>query len=323
MKKRLYITALITAPIIAIYDSSPLYIFKIIDFNNLLIQVGGLTIDAFLFWIVHIFFERKFPNQNIIARFIATFLINTAIRGATFLTLPNEQLIRAHIYIAYPVISYLALNAIIMVMVQSIVTGYKKAEAEKQLQELKWQNAEAQMQVLMQQLQPHFLFNALSTLKSLIKEAPEQAEVYTLKLSEFLRYTVQSQSQQLISIEKELKFVDDYINLLKIRFGVAFNCLIEIAEPMLQKKIPVLALQILVENIFKHNYFTERKPLYFSITNSNNTIVVWNKKTSEKLTEKNKTGLSNLNRRFQLICNKGIEVTDAENEFRVTIPVLE
>ena len=92
-----------------------------------------------------------------------------------------------------------------MVIVQAIVNGYKKVLSEKQIQELKWQNTEAQKQVLMQQLQPHFLFNALSTLKSLISENPKEAEIYTLQLSDFLRYTVQSKNQELVTLEKELQ----------------------------------------------------------------------------------------------------------------------
>ncbi len=209
-----------------------------------------------------------------------------------------------------------------MVIIKAVVNGYKIAENEKQLQALKLQNTEAQKQVLMQQLQPHFLFNALSTLKSLITENPTQAEDYSLKLSDFLRYTVQSQNQELATLANELHFVTDYLNLQKIRFGAAFLSRIEVSELYLQKKIPVLALQVLVENIFKHNYFTEKKPLHFTITAKDDLLVVWNEKTSIKLSEKNNTGLKNLNARYQLICNEGIEILNNENEFQVTIPLL-
>ena len=209
-----------------------------------------------------------------------------------------------------------------MVIIKAVVNGYKIAENEKQLQTLKWQNTEAQKQVLMQQLQPHFLFNALSTLKSLISENPTQAEDYTLKLSDFLRYTVQSQNQELATLANELNFANDYLNLQKIRFGDAFLSRLEVSEQYFQKKIPVLALQVLVENIFKHNYFTEKKPLHFTIKAKDNLLVVWNEKTSIRLSEKNNTGLKNLNARYLLICNKGIEILDNENEFQVIIPLL-
>jgi len=322
MKRRLYITALITSPIIAIYDTSPLYIFNIINFNNFLLQFVILTIDVFLFWLVHIVFERKFPKQNLFLRYVFTCLIIIAIRGLTFISTPNSPLMGTHTYLAYPIITYLALNALIMIMVQSIVTGYKKAEAENQIQELKWQNTESQKQVLMQQLQPHFLFNALSILKSLIKENSEQAEAYIIKLSDFLRYTVESQNQQLVPVKKELQFIYDYINLQKVRYGEAFSYTIDISEEVQKKNIPVLAMQILVENIFKHNNFTEKKPLHFSITGSSDRIIVWNEKTSVRQSEKNNTGLANLNARYMLTCNKNIEVTDKENEFIVTIPLI-
>ena len=152
MKRTLYIYALITSPILALYDTIPLYIFKVLDFYAFLIQFVGLTFNVFLFWVLHIIFEQKYPRQNLVLRFLYTFPILILIRGATYMLIPSIQLTNNHKYLAYPIISYLALNAIIMIIVQSIISGNKKSETEKQLQELKWQNTESQKQVLLQQL---------------------------------------------------------------------------------------------------------------------------------------------------------------------------
>ncbi len=325
LKRKLYNAAVVTSPIIAMYGACPFFIFEKIDFFNWINLVIGITFEVGVIWLVHIFFELKFPNQKSYLRFVVTYLISTVIRLPSMLIFPVfkqfvPQLVEK--YVAYPIITSFALNVIVMVIIKAIVNGYKKAESEKQVQELKWQNTEAQKQVLMQQLQPHFLFNALSSLKSLISENPKEAEKYTLQLSDFLRYTVQSNGQELVSLEKEWHFVNDYLNLQHIRFGSAFNGDFQIADVYLQKKIPVLALQVLIENIFKHNYFTEKKPLHFSIKAHEHSLVVWNEKTSLKLSEKSNTGLTNLNTRYQLICNKSIEIYDTENEFQVTIPLL-
>jgi len=320
MNTSLHKYALITSPFIGIYGVSPFYIFHQINLSAFLILIVGGTISVYIVWLVNIFFELKFPNQNMVVRFILTYMVNVAIR--LFFVLFFPSLLSADKYHMYAIITSLVLNAIVMVILHSIVTGDKKSQVEMQFQELKWQNTESQKHLLMQQLQPHFLFNALSILKSLIKENTEQAEAYTTKLSDFLRYTVQSQNQQLVPVKKELQFVGDYINLQKMRFAKAFTYSIEIPEEILRKNIPVLALQILVENIFKHNNFTEKKTLHFFISSSTDRIVVWNEKTSVRQTEKNNTGLANLNARYQLICNKSIEVLDNENEFTVTIPLM-
>lgn len=307
------------------YGASPFFIFEKIDFFNWIKLVGGITIEVVIIWLVHIYFEIKFSNQKKHWRFIITYVISTILRVPSLLIIPVFKPSLPYLvekYIAYPILTSFAVNVIVLVIVQAIVNGYKKAENEKKIQELKWQNTEAQKQVLIQQLQPHFLFNALCALKSLISENPVQAENYTLKLADFLRYTVQSSNQELVTLEKELQFVNDYLNLQKIRFGDSFLGNVEVYEQFSHKNIPVLAVQILVENIFKHNYFTEKKPLHFSIKIKGNSLIVWNEKTSVKLSEKNNTGLSNLNARYQLISNKKIEIKDTENEFEVTIPFL-
>ena len=321
MKKRLHQYALASSPIIGIYGVSPFYIFNQIDLPAFLILIVGGTISVYVVWLVNIFFELKFPKQNMVIRFILTYIVNLGIRLFFVLFFPN--LLSADKYHVYAIITSLVLNAIVMVIVHSIVTGYKKSQMEDQLQELKWKNAESQKQVLMQQLQPHFLFNALSTLKSLIRENSSQAENYTLQLSEFLRYTIVSPNQQLVTVEKELQFVNDYIGLQKVRFGAAFDYTIEISDSVMQKKIPVLALQILVENIFKHNYLTEKKPLHFSITSRDQNLIVWNEKSLSRISESGNTGLSNLNARYLLICDKEIDVGDSGNEFKVSIPTIE
>lgn len=325
MKRKLYIAAIITSPIIALYGASPFLIFGKIEFFNWLKLAGVISLEVSIVWLVHIYFIAKFPNQKILWRFVLTYIFSTLLRLPTLVLLPVVKPIIPNLTeknIAYPILASFAVNAIVMVILQAIVNGYKKAESEKKIQELKWQNTEAQKQVLMQQLQPHFLFNALSTLKSLISEKPQEAEKYTLQLSDFLRYTVQSKTQELVTLEKELQFVSDYLNLQKIRFANAFIATIDVSENVLQKKLPVLALQILIENIFKHNYFTENKPLHFSIKVYENNLIVWNEKTSIKLSEKNNTGLSNLNARYELIGSKSIKIKDAEFEFEVTIPLL-
>jgi two-component system, LytTR family, sensor kinase len=326
MKKRLHIVALIASPIIALNSASPFFIFEKVSLTNFLLLLIPLTVNIYLSWLIHIFFVFRYPHQNIAKRFILTYLINIVLRLpfliSDYFNL-NPLIIGVKEYLAYPIIVSFALNAIVMIICNAIVAGYKRAAAEKEIEALKFQNSEAQKQMLIQQLQPHFLFNALSILKSLIKDNPDDAEDYTIKLSEFLRYSVEAHKHETIRLDKELQFVKDYIALQHVRFDDAFHFTINIPDDALEKKVPVFALQTLVENIFKHNFFTKKNPMNFSIYYEHNSLIVQNKRVSLKLTEHTATGLANLNKRYELITGKGISVATTETDFSVTLSLIE
>ncbi len=316
--------AIITSPIIAIYGVLPFFVFKIIEPREVLILTFGLTLNTFLAWVILINLKIKFPLLNNIWLFLTSYGINILLRLILLTFLAPFDFAKPPIddrYFIYPVATSFALNAVIIVIINSIFYSYKNANTQRELQEIKLQHSEAQKLVLLQQMQPHFLFNALSNLKSLIKENADAAEDYTVKLSEFLRYSVDSHQSELVSIEKELDFTLDYIELQKVRFGHAFTYHIDIPKDVLGYLIPVLALQTLVENIFKHNYFTDKKPLHFTIIYSNESVTVWNKKSSVKLTERTSTGLANLQKRYELILQKSIIIKNTEDDFSVTIPL--
>ncbi len=323
MNRRLYITALVTSPIIALYGGIPLYLFDVIKLKDFVTLTSVLSITIFCGWVLHILFIQKFPNASALSQFFGTYLANLLVRVLLLfvdklLVLPKPPI--PDTMFAYPIITSFALNAIIMIMVNSIRNSHNRAEAEKQLQALKLKNTEAQKLILMQQLQPHFLFNALSILKSLIGEDVAAAEEYTTKLSDFLRYSIQAGHEEMVTIKKELQFVQDYIDLQKIRFDNAFEYEIKIPDELKNSEIPVLSLQTLVENIFKHNYFTEKNKLHFSISVVGDCIVVRNNKVSIRLTERSKTGLQNLNMRCLLIMQKPVVITDTEETFTITLP---
>ena len=162
--------------------------------------------------------------------------------------------------------------------------------------------------MLVQQLQPHFLFNALSTLKSLISENPSKAEDYTVRLSEFLRYSFQSKNNELVLLADSIKFTEDYVELQKVRFGDSFDCKIDIPEPELQKKVPIYAVQTLVENAIKHNAFNDKKPLFKQILMDGDRLKVINNLIPKKDKTNSGTGLENLNQRYKMIANLEIEV---------------
>jgi len=192
-------------------------------------------------------------------------------------------------FIIFPLITVLALNTIILIIINSIIHEQEKIKADKRANDLELQNLKAQKQTLTQQLQPHFL------------------------LSDFLRYSVDSHNSDLVTIESELNFVNDYIQLQKIRFGDSFTYSIDIDESILEQMVPVLAIQTLVENAFKHNYFTPKNPMHISLSNSAQTIRVSNNITSLKLTEREGSGLENLRKRYELFGQADVMIKQTDD----------
>ena len=188
-------------------------------------------------------------------------------------------------------------------------------------------NLEAKHSQLKQQLQPHFLFNSLNVLKSLIKRFPEQAEDYLEKLSEFLRFSINANMQTLIPLKEELELVTNYLHMQQVRFGNALIFNIDIPSSFQQGgKVPVYSLQLLAENAIKHNVLTTASPLYIFITakEENKTITVSNNLQPKPVMEEtNGVGLANLSERYKLLGNYDIVITRTDNEFTVAIKVLE
>jgi two-component system, LytTR family, sensor kinase len=326
MNQRLISNALLTSPLIAIYGASPFYIFDKLSFNSFLQVVMGVSTLTFIFWALNILLITKTrlnDTYRYIISYIGVFSLQIFFgelggRGS----LPTSTVSIAEYYIAYPIITTLAINTLILIICNSVLLAQKKKDADVEISQLKVEKLEAQKQVLMQQLQPHFLFNALSVLKSLIKENTDDAEEYTVKLSDFLRYSVESHKSDVVTLKEEIQFTNDYIELQKVRFDKSFIFETHIPNDILDHKIPVFALQTLVENAFKHNHFTEKRPLHIRITYEEGRLVIWNNKISIKITERMGTGLNNLNRRYEMITNKPIAITDNEDFFMVKIGLI-
>lgn len=223
----------------------------------------------------------------------------------------------------FPFINAAALNTIIHLIINSVVNRSKKEQVARELANLKIKNLEAEQQQLIRQLQPHFLFNALSTLKSLINTNTDQAEEYLVKLADFLRFSISSHNKELVDLGEELKFTGDYIKLQQIRFGASFQCELSIPEDIRHTtQLPVYALQTLVENAIKHNVFTDAKPLRLSIAFAEGYIEVRNNKIPKPNEVKSGVGLENLNKRFTLLGSDKIRIVDEPDFFLVSVKLI-
>jgi two-component system, LytTR family, sensor kinase len=322
MEKKLYRVALISSPIMSMVGSVPLVIFEKIQMPKIFLLWFVLACIIFIFWNLNILILSKIKDSDSLKRYILSFLGVLSIQAVNIFIATNLKLKPDEVNSFFPMIPAIAINSLILILSNSIILQFQKESAELEVKQLKVNNLEAQKMILLQQLQPHFLFNALSTLKSLISENPANAEDYTVRLSDFLRYSIQAKNNEVVSLTDELSFTKNYIELQKVRFGDSFQCQIDIPEQYLSRKIPVYALQTLVENALKHNFFTDKKPLIIEVSVEGNRIKVSNNLLPKILQIQSGTGLENLNQRYKLIANSEIEIVKTESEFTVFIDLL-
>ncbi|WP_169788189.1 sensor histidine kinase [Rufibacter tibetensis] len=225
----------------------------------------------------------------------------------------------------FPLIVALTNNTIVLVLMDLVILQRKSAQIAVENSQLKMNHAIAQHQHLKHQLQPHFLFNSLNTLKTLIKKKRPEAEEYLVRLSDLLRASITSENKTTIPLEEELKLCVDYLEMQKVRFKDSFSYKIEIPPSLLTSScLPIFSLQLLVENAIKHNAFTIEEPLSIQISyNNKDSIVVWNnRKPKQTLEPSSGIGLKNLSERYQVICGDGINVVEADHSFSVELKLL-
>lgn len=183
--------------------------------------------------------------------------------------------------------------------------------------------ARARFDALKNQLDPHFLFNSLNVLTSLIDENPDSAQKFTTSLSKIYRYVLEQKNKDLVTVEEELKFAKTYMSLLQMRFedAITFSIPEAISNPEL--KIVPLSLQLLLENAVKHNVISAHQPLTIKIYEDDGYLMVENninpKATLEKST---KVGLKNIKQRYGLMTNQPVEIKEINQSFRVALPLL-
>lgn len=183
--------------------------------------------------------------------------------------------------------------------------------------------ASAKFDALKNQLDPHFLFNSLNVLTSLIEENPVNAQKFTTSLSKVYRYVLEQKDKELVSVDEELEFAKTYMSLLKMRFeeSIIFEMPERASNP--ESKVVPLSLQLLLENAVKHNTVTSSNPLHIKIYEEGTYLVVENNLQLKQIVNKSSgVGLSNIMQRYDLLTNKKININQEDHRFAVAIPML-
>jgi two-component system, LytTR family, sensor kinase len=190
-------------------------------------------------------------------------------------------------------------------------------------EKLKKENLQSQFDSLKNQVNPHFLFNSLNTLATIIPEDPEQAVKFVQKLSSVYRYLLQYKDNETVDLQTELDCIHAYFFLQKIRFGENLQVNIDVPHKYQNRQIPPLTLQILVENAIKHNIVSQHKPLTVHIyIDDAGMLVTRNTLQKKKSVESStKIGLQNLMNRFTYIFDQGIDIFETDTDFIVKVPL--
>ncbi|MEW2922463.1 2TM domain-containing protein [Muricauda sp. ANG21] len=218
--------------------------------------------------------------------------------------------------------------ALLITMVVSVffhaVYFYKNWQ-EKRVKEQKIiaGTASARFDALKNQLDPHFLFNSLNVLTSLIEEDPDQAQRFTTSLSKVYRYVLEQKNKDLVTVDEELNFARTYVRLLKMRFEDSI--IFEIPEncSLPDAKIVPLSLQLLLENAVKHNVVTASKPLHIKVYEQDGMLVVSNNLQEKQVVKKSSgVGLQNIKQRYNILTDREVVIEKSTLDFRVALPML-
>lgn len=223
----------------------------------------------------------------------------------------------------FHVIIFLAVDMVILMLQDLVVSREKNAAMELENAQLRLRNAEAMNQQLLQQIRPHFLFNSLSTLKSLIALSPDQAGEYLVRLSGFLRASLGSTGSGVVTVGRELELCIDYLEMQRMRFGEALQFTVDVPAAVREEKyLPVFSLQLLIENAIKHNVLTRDRPLTIRIVYHEGVIsVINNLQKKEDAVESAGTGLIHLRERYKTLTGDPVRVEAEGGQFSVSINV--
>jgi sensor histidine kinase YesM len=215
-------------------------------------------------------------------------------------------------------------SALVLGCIYIIRLIFQKQLFELENEKLRNESLQSQFESLKNQVSPHFLFNSLTGLKALIPESPETADKYIDHLSGVLRYTLQSNEKQTVTLEEEIESTESYIYLVRMRYDKNLTIITDIKDTFKHFRLPPLTIQTLLENAVKHNEISSRNPLSITIRTTPEGYLEILNPVQEKISQEEGTGigLSNLSKQFQLLGEEDIRISQENGEFRVVVPLI-
>jgi two-component system, LytTR family, sensor kinase len=286
---------------------------------------------AFLYslyvWYYILYTLPRFNNKMITTRFFGVRLVNSLLIGVAVMTVLvyAELWILDELKLGSMMLMYqfrgVLINLTIYMFIYLLYQSYSNHLIGLELERTKAEHLRANYELLKQQVEPHFLFNSLNTLKAMVDVMDEHSGEYILKLADLYRFRLENRAADQVTIEQELKVLDAYIYLLKARFEEGIAIRIDLDQRALKWPIPAFTLQLLVENAVKHNVVSLDEPLVIDIYSDENAVIVSNDLQLKKVPEPStRMGLENIRQRFQQLTGQRIRVESDQSYFKVILP---
>jgi len=277
-------------------------------------------LNLFLPWKKHTGF--RFVLQLLLGTLISLGSINLAYKfiKTQFTQAPPDfnQLLLLNIY-----------GGAIILPIFSLFFGYKFLKAwrksEVETERLSKENTRSQLMSLRNHLDPHFLFNNLNILSSLMDKDIELSKEYLNKFAEVYRVILKTEYSDLTTLEDELKLIESYVYLVTIRFQNAVFFNVDVSTKTMEKAMPPLSIQMLIENAIKHNVATKDKPIYIKVYEKENLLIVENNIQKKKYLPKEReaTGLKNIQKRYEFFTDKKVIIEEKDEKFVIKLPLIE
>lgn len=317
-----------SALFIGILASVPKILRLHIEFGELLIDISIASTFSVFVWYYSLYQLPAYSSGRI-TKFTAAKVLSTLFIGSVVMLLLViiHQLCLPHYHFQSMMLMYefrgliinLTLNLFLFLLYQNHVTQ----AISRELDQMNTDKTAAQYELLKQQVNPHFLFNSLNTLKSMVEAQDKNAPHFIVMLSDFYRSALEKRNDYIIPLEEELETLKAYMFLLKSRFEAGIQLEIDIEQQHVTSMIPSFILQLLVENCIKHNVVSLSSPLVIRIYTDNESLIVENnlqpKRTPVLSTH---TGLNNIIQRYQHLSGRNVVITKTADFFTVALPVI-
>jgi len=298
------------------------------------IQIGFIgVVTELLMLFVFAFFNyswknKLFNNNPISYTFLGNLIIIIAFIGIDmyifrFVVKTNPNLVLSWQYLKDYFINHSLVLTIAIVAPYMLLRMENAREMELNLLQIKEEKSIAELSALKVQISPHFFFNTLSTLSSIVRSDTQKASLEFINdISKTYRYALSSSKRDTVSLKEEIKFITAYADILQKRFGKKLVINQTISKEIYSSNIPPMSIQLLIENAVQHNVMTAEKPLQIDIYDQENYIYVENNLQDEKEVDSFGIGLMNLKNRYKLIADQEIYIEKKSNRFLVKLPIL-
>jgi len=297
-------------------------IFFIFLRGAIVIYILGM-INIFTIYLFRKNYIKAHPQRTDLLQYLVSTLLSLFVFSCLTLAFSylqgkqNELFDQNRIIIHF--IAFVVFNTLTIVFQNQVLLQHSKAHSELENMQLKAAIAEASNLLLRQQIHPHFLFNSLTTLKSLYKKEPAKGEFYITTLANFLRASISNHTAKISRLDVELALCRDYMEMQKIRFDTAIEYIVDIPEDR-RGFLPFFSIQVLLENAIKHNALTDANPLKLEVFENDGHITVRNNLQAKKNKEVSTgSGLANLSERYQLLSGHPILIDQNADRFSVSI----